>query len=140
MTTKTKPAAHVLGREEVLARLREVAARPLPRETADVPELGGLLIVKAMDGRRRDAFTTSLLLHPGASVESDYTNISAKIVAFSVVDENDQLVFTQADVALLGSLPGGVLKPVTDIAQRLSGLDATAVKADLKAAPDSSNG
>lgn len=108
----------ILNREAILA------AEDLPKEIVETPEWGGAVYVRALTGTERDKFEGSLAdqIRPDGSVKKmDMTNIRAKLVALTVVDEDGQRIFSDADVKALGGKSAAVLDRLFAVAQRLSG-------------------
>lgn len=106
-----------------LTREAILAATSLPTEEVDVPEWGGTVIVRAMDGVTRDQWESSTLVARGGAVTRDTVNIRAKLVALCVIDpETGQRLFMPEDVDVLGKLSGAALSRVFGVAARLGGL------------------
>lgn len=108
----------VLDREKILQ------ANDLPRELVEVPEWGGAVYVRGLTGTERDKFEASLVEQRGKNTRLNMQNARAKLVALSVVDENGNRIFNDADVKLLGNKSAVALQRIFDVAQRLSGLTA----------------
>lgn len=88
-------------------------------EIVDVPEWGGKVKVAVMSGFSRDRFETSII---GSNGGQNLTNMRAKVVAASVVDEKGELLFTEKDIAKLGKKSAAALDRIFSVAQRLSGI------------------
>ncbi len=117
-----------LGRDAILA------AATLKTEEADVPEWGGVVLVRELRGRERDEWEASLAVQRGKQMVPDVANMRAKLVARSIVGGDGEPVFSQQDVAALGELSAAALDRVFEVASRLSGLD----EKDLEAASGNS--
>jgi len=117
-----------LGRDAILA------AATLKTEEADVPEWGGVVLVRELRGRERDEWEASLAVQRGKQMVPDVANMRAKLVARSIVGGDGEPVFSQQDVAALGELSAAALDRVFEVASRLSGLS----EADLEAAQGNS--
>lgn len=90
-------------------------------EVVSVPEWGGDVMVKAITGAQRDQYEASLFA--GAKNTRNYTNIRAKLVAISIVDEKtEKPLFSLGDIEALGNKSAAGLDKVFTVAQRLSGL------------------
>ena len=113
-----------------LTRDAILAAAALKTEEVDVPEWGGIVLVREMRGRERDEWEASLAVQRGKQMVPDVANMRAKLVARTVVDGDGEAVFTQRDVAALGELSASALDRVFMVAAKLSSLD----EADLEAA------
>jgi hypothetical protein len=103
----------MLSREQILA------AADLPRETVEVPEWGGSVIVSTMTGADRDAFEASVVTADG---KPNLRNMRAKLVAASVVDESGARLFRASDIEALGGKSASALERITKAAQRLNRL------------------
>jgi len=90
-------------------------AQDLDTQDVDVPEWGGSVRVRGMTASERDRFEQVM---GGENV----ANIRANLVARTVVDENSQRLFTDADISELGKKSAQALDRVFDVASRLSGL------------------
>ena len=107
----------------LLTRDAILGAHDLPSEDVSVPEWGGTVRVRALTGAERDAFEASMV-----QVRSDGTrqfrleNIRARLVALTIVDENGERLFSDADVKALGAKSAAALERVGSVAQRLSAL------------------
>lgn len=112
----------------LLTKSAILAADDLKTEDVDVPEWGGTVRVRAFSGRERDAFEASLVRGDGKDRKVDLTNMRARLVALTVVDESGQKVFTQDDVDLLGAKSGAALDRVFSVAQKLNGLSGADVE------------
>jgi hypothetical protein len=113
----------ILGRKDILeAKDREKF------EEVEVPEWGGIVLVRVIGGDERDRFEASIMKRRGDDVQLNMENIRARLVALSVVDENGERLFSDADVIELGKKSGVALDRVYEIAQRINGLTKKDVK------------
>jgi hypothetical protein len=103
-----------------------LAAVDLPTERVSVPEWGGDVLVRGLDGRDRDAFEASLVVQAGGPV--NLANIRARLCAACIVDEAGERLFSDADMDALGRKSGAALDRVFSVAQRLSGMTEADVK------------
>lgn len=97
-------------------------ASDLATEEIYVPEWNGWVRVRAITGSERDAYEASLVQRKGKKTELNPSNMRAKLIALSVVDEEGRRLFTDTDVEALGKKSGAALDRVFAVAQRLSGL------------------
>lgn len=119
----------ILGRNDILKAELDANGRPvLPHETVEVPEWGGSVIVRGLSGTGRDAFEQTLVKQRGRKTEANLTNFRAKLMAYSVVDEHDQLLFREEDIPILGRKSAIALERVYAVAMRLSRLSADDVE------------
>ena len=110
----------------LLSRDAILAVVDLPMELVSVPEWGGEVNVRGLDGKDRDAFEASLVMQNGEAV--NLANIRARLAALCIVDEAGERLFSDADMAALGRKSGAALDRVFSVAQRLSGMSDAAVK------------
>jgi len=108
----------LLTRDEILN------ANDLAREQVEVPEWGGAVLVRALTGRERDAYESSIVHPNGRAMKYTLTNMRARLVSLSVIDEAGTRLFSDSDVELLGRKSAAALERVFEAAQRLSGLSA----------------
>jgi hypothetical protein len=117
-----------------LTRDAILAAAALRTEEADVPEWGGVVLVRELRGRERDEWEASLAVQRGKQMVPDVANMRAKLVARCIVTADLEPVFSQQDVNALGELSAAALDRVFEVASRLSGLS----EADLEVASGNS--
>jgi hypothetical protein len=108
-----EPDHLMLTREQILA------VTDLPRETVEVKEWGGSVVVAAMTGTDRDAFEASVVTADG---KPNLRNMRAKLVAACVVDEAGKRLFSPADIEALGGKSSSALDRIAKVAQRLNRL------------------
>ncbi len=106
----------VLTRDEILK------AEDIKTERVDVPEWGGTVIVKSLTGRQRDEFEGSMIEQRGRRAVMNTANMRAKLVAWSVVDETGERLFSNADIGDLGEHSAAAVNRIYNVAARLSGL------------------
>lgn len=105
----------------------------LKTETVEVPEWGGSVLVRSMNGQDRDGFETSLFTtNPDGTRTADMANLRAKMVALTVVDESGNRLFEVSDVPRLALKSAVALERVFDAAQRINGVGAKAEDLALK--------
>lgn len=123
-------AMSLLTREAILA------APDLPTESVSVPEWGGTVLVRGLTGTERDAFEAESFAARGKDVEINRVNLRARLVTRTIVDDAGKRVFTDQDIAILGSKSAAALDRVFEVSSRLSGLGARDVE-DLAKNSDS---
>lgn len=99
-----------------LTRDQILAAEDLKTEIVKVPEWGGEVIIRTMDGEGRDAFEASLM----SNGKRDIKNFRAKLLSQCLIDDKGNRLFTEADINALGKKNAGVLARLTDIANGLN--------------------
>lgn len=87
-------------------------------QEVDVPEWGGKVRIKSMSAFARDQFEAGLM---GKNGGTNYTNLRAKLVAAVVIDDNDELMFTEQDVAKLGKKAAAPVQRIFNAAQKMNG-------------------
>lgn len=99
----------ILNRDSILS------ADDLPREEVQVPEWGGSVFVRTMNGSERDRFEHAWRENPGRDVRG-------RVAALTICDETGKPLFTEADVARLGTKSSAALNRILAVSMRLSGL------------------
>ena len=102
----------LLNRDSILT------ADDLPFEDVECPEWGGTVRIRTLTGTERDAFEAEV----AGGEKTDYTNVRAKLIARSAIDENGERIFSDADITKLGKKSALALTRCFKVAQRLSGL------------------
>lgn len=97
-----------------------LAAADLQFEDVQVPEWGGTVRVRGMTGEERDAWESALLEARSDDKKQNARNVRATLVSLTVVDENGQRLFAEADIPALGKKSVKALQRVYNVAQRLS--------------------
>lgn len=111
----------------ILSKDAILAADDLPRETVNVPEWGGEVLVRTMSGTDRDAFEASLLEKDGRM-----ENVRARLVALTLCDAQGDRLFNDSEIAALGRKSARALDRVFSVAQRLNGIGEEQVDAAKK--------
>ena len=112
----------------LLSKTAILTANDLQTEDIEVPEWGGAVRVRSFTGRERDAFESSMVRGDGRDRKVDLTNMRARLVGLTVIDETGQRLFTDEEVDLLGAKSGAALDRVFAVAQKLNGLSGTDVE------------
>jgi hypothetical protein len=94
----------------------------LKRETVNVPEWDGDVIVRALNGRERDDWEASIVQQRGKDMVRNLANVRAKLVVRSVIDEDGNRIFEDRDANALGLKSAAALNRLFEVASRLSGL------------------
>ena len=111
----------------LLSKTAILTAQDLQTEDVEVPEWGGAVRVRSFTGRERDAFEASMVRGEGRDRKVDLTNMRARLVGLTVIDETGQRLFTDEEVDLLGAKSGAALDRVFAVAQKLNGLSGADV-------------
>ncbi|MBS1170024.1 MAG: hypothetical protein H6R01_942 [Burkholderiaceae bacterium] len=113
---------------KILSKADIMAANDLKTETVEVPEWGGSVIVRTMTGLDRDQFEASMIKEDvGGKRQPDLTNMRAKLVALTVVDESGDRVFEPSDIDALARKSCEALDRVYRAAQKINGIGASAL-------------
>ena len=105
----------------------------LKNEAVNVPEWGGTVYVRTMTGADRDQFESSMVLvMPDGTRKTDMTNLRAKLVALTIVDEAGARLFDTSDMDRLGLKSAAAIERVFAVAQRINGLGGQAEDGALK--------
>jgi len=99
----------MLNRDQILQ------AQDLPHIDVEVPEWGGTVRVRAMTGHAREQYEEAYL-----GIAKSEANIRAAMCAYSLVDDNGELLFTLDDIAALGKKSAKALMRVFEAAQKLN--------------------
>jgi len=97
-------------------------ADDLPYEDVPVPEWGGTVRLRTLTGAERDAFEASVVSQNGTNRRVNLKNVRARLVGLSLVDEEGNRLYADADVPKLGKKSAKVLDRLFSKAQKLSGL------------------
>ena len=112
----------------LLSKTAILTANDLKSEDIEVPEWGGAVRVRSFTGRERDAFEASMVRGDGKDRKVDLTNMRARLVGLTVIDETGHRLFTDEEVDLLGAKSGAALDRVFAVAQKLNGLSGADVE------------
>ena len=112
----------------LLSKTAILAAQDLQTEDVEVPDWGGAVRVRSFTGRERDAFESSMVRGDGRDRKVDLTNMRARLVGLTIIDETGQRLFTDEEVDLLGAKSGAALDRVFAVAQKLNGLSGADVE------------
>jgi hypothetical protein len=112
----------ILGREEIFGA-NDFTIKKIP-----VPEWGGNVYIRNLNGKERDAFEASCITTNGTKREVNTINMRARLVARSICDAEGAALFTEADVNALGEKSAAALDRIFAAAQELSGLGAQDVE------------
>lgn len=101
-----------------------LGAEDLPTEDVDVPQWGGTVRVRGMNGTDRDKFEAAFVDKNGKrSNDKGFDHFRARLVANCLVDGDGKRMFrSDAEVRRLGEKSAEALQVVCDVAMRLSGM------------------
>lgn len=101
-------------------------------EEVPVPEWGGSVLVRGMNGAERDAYEGSMITGRGKDAQLNIQDARAKLVVACSVDETGAQLFSGADVAALSRKSAIALDRIYEVAARLSGITKEDVEALVK--------
>ncbi len=103
----------MLKREEILSKTS------LKTEKLTIEEWGGDVMVSEMSGAMRDGWEQSIReKDPSGKLISP----RAKLIIFTVIDENGERIFKDDDIEAIGKLSSSTLEKICLTAMRLNGL------------------
>jgi hypothetical protein len=105
-----------LNRDQILA------ANDAKRKLVAMPEWGGDVWVATMTGTARDRWEQGLLIRRNGVSEPNMENMRARLVAATVVDDDGNRLFTEADIEHLGKKSAAALERLCKVAQALNGI------------------
>ena len=94
-------------------------AEDLKTAEVEVPEWGGVVLLRELKGSERDAFEAGSL---DKKRNVTMANMRARLVAFSAVDKDGKRLFNQGDVNALGAKSATALNRCFEVACKLSGI------------------
>jgi hypothetical protein len=117
----------------LLSKASILTADDLRTRIVPVPEWGGEVTIRTMTGADRDAFENSLLVVDAkGNRRTDLTNMRAKLVALTVVDDAGNPMFTLAELDRLAAKSASALNRIFEAAQALNEMGANGVQVALK--------
>lgn len=121
---------------DFLTRERILAIEDRQIEIVPVPEWGGKVRVKGLNGRERDLLESTIMEQRGRDMKANLQNYRAKLVVLSCVRHDGAPLFNLADVKLLGEKSAAAIARVADVASRLAGLTPADVEELTKNSSD----
>lgn len=118
-------------------------ADDIQREEVHVPEWGGIVLVRGLSGKERDLLEASMIKGKGKNASVNLENLRAKVVARSIVSEDNNRIFEDADIPALAQKSAAALNRVYEVAQRLSGIsqeDVDELTKNSETAPSEGSG
>jgi hypothetical protein len=108
----------------LLTKSQILAATDIDTRDISVPEWGGTVRVRGLSGAERDKFESSFVQFDGKGNRKapNLTHLRARLVSMAAVDDQGNLMFTEADILSLSNKSASALQRVADVAQAMSGL------------------
>lgn len=107
-----------LSRDEVLA------AQDFQTEEVEVPEWGGVVLVRELSASDFDAVGFPMVKEDGKLDARGARGMGVKIVSLSIIDEEGKRLFTPKDVRALGARAIAPIRRITAVVMDLSGMAA----------------
>lgn len=98
----------------------------------DVPEWGGVVMVKGLTGKERDQFESSIVSFKGRNQTLNLSNIRAKLACLAICDEDGNRLFSEKELEELANKSAQALQRIFLVAQQLSGITGEDVDDYLK--------
>lgn len=89
-------------------------------EFVEVPEWGGTIGVRAISGKERDAYESSMLKGQGRKQRVVTDNVRAKLVTLAACDKEGNPIFDPKDAEWLGKKSAAALHRVYSVAARMA--------------------
>lgn len=102
----------------------------LPHVDVEVPEWGGTVRIRSLNGRERDEMEAAVIVYDEHGREGrDLTNIRSKLIAKCVINpDTGERMFTDAQAHALGELSAAALERLFDAINSISGMGDGAVE------------
>lgn len=120
-TPAEKPSAAPVALKD-LTKQDIIDADDITIEPVDVPEWGGRVYVRVMDGPSRDAFELSMMKGRGKAAKMSMENVRAKCAAATICNAAGERLFSDKEIELLSKKSGAALNRVWEVSARLNGL------------------
>ena len=111
-------------------RTQILASEDLRREQVDVPEWGLAVFVRHMTARERDTFEQQQMALSKDGLDS--TNVRARLVALTCVDQDGTRIFADSDADELGNKSSAALVRIATVALRVNAITDDAIEAAVE--------
>lgn len=115
----------------VLSRKQIDEASDRPRETVEVPEWGGSVLVQGMTAADRDAWEAESMPE-GDGEQPRLENLRARLCARCIVNEAGKRLYSDDEAGALGAKSAAAINRLYEVARRLSGIGREAVEERAK--------
>lgn len=106
----------LLTKEQIL-KVKDIETR-----TVNVPEWGGDVLVRSLSATERDYFESKLVDQSGGKVRANLQNIKARLASMAIVDEEGNRVFSEQEIAILGTKSAAALNRISEAITDMSGI------------------
>lgn len=115
----------ILGKEDILK------AKDLVLERVEMPEWGGAVYVRSISAKERGQVEAAAARFKESRGRDDsfVKTFTVRLAAMAICDENGERLFSDGEISQLAQKNAAAIGRISEIAQRLSGLD----KADIEA-------
>lgn len=118
---ETLAAVESVALVKKLSKKDIVAAQDIEFAEVDVPEWGGIVTIKTLTGRERDAFEASMIQGVGKAQRIDMQNVRAKFCSLIIVDpETHERMFLKPEIEKLAEKSAPALQRVYDKGMEMS--------------------
>jgi hypothetical protein len=127
----------VLSRDDILK------ADDMEKKLVSVPEWGGEVYVRSISGRERDGFDAQSTQGKGKDTKVNLRNFRARLCALTISDESGASIFSEGDVAMLGTKSAAALDRVFEVAAKLNRItkeDVEELTKNSESAPNDDSG
>lgn len=114
-----------------LTREQILAAQDLPTRAVDVPEWGGRVHVRVMNGAERDEFDDFVIKRKG-----DIKGLRLRLAALCLCSPDGQRLFSEEDVEALSKKSGKAIQIIEKAATELNGLNVDAAEKNSESGQD----
>lgn len=114
----------------LLTKNQIVQADDIKHRDVEVPEWGGTVRVRGLTARERSLIEATMVAVKGENVTvrvEALATLRERLVGASLVDENNERLFSDREILDLSKKSGAVLQRLFDVAQELSGMDKKAI-------------
>ena len=111
----------------MLTRNGILACEDMPTEQVDVPEWGGMVLVRSLTGVERDSFE-QVCIDQRSGRKMRLQGLKALLVIMCACDETGQQLFTDEDRDAVNAKSGAALDRIYQVAARLNHLLAEDVE------------
>lgn len=90
-------------------------------ELVQIPEMKGVIYVRAITGEERDRFEESLVVGKGRKAQQSIVNMRAKLICLAACDAEGNSIFAPDAYKKIGKQPAIILERIFSVAARLAG-------------------
>ena len=116
----------LLGKEQILN------AKDLRSEDVECPEWEGTVRVKTMTGAERDDFEQKVFNSKGNDKEGNVKMYRAKLLVYTCVDVDNNLLFNEKDIESLGKKSSVPIDRLATASMKVNGLLASDIEEVIK--------